>query len=100
MKHNTPAKILLIPSQLLYLSVSCYLSMMWAFAFFSIPYPEKHIRFPHGLPTTILLVDPLWAYRVNQLLDTIRLGSPTTPADILSCVSYIHNHLCMTYPAI
>lgn len=48
----TPAKSGHIPTQLLYLSVSCYLSNLWAFAFFSILYPEKNIRLPHGHPTT------------------------------------------------
>ena len=28
------------------------LSIEWAFAFFSIPYPEKNIRLPYGHPTT------------------------------------------------
>lgn len=67
--------------------------MMWAFAFFSIPYPEKNIRFPHGHPTTHMC-GQFWAYQVNQLLDTIRLGSPITPTGI-RVVSYIHASLIM-----
>ena len=61
--------------------------MMWAFAFFNILYPEKNIRFPHGHPTTSS--GQFWAYQVNQLLDTIRLGSPITPTG-MRVVSYIH----------
>ena len=38
--------------------------LMWAFAFFSILYPEKNIRLPHGYPTTswewAILDLPLW----------------------------------------
>ena len=81
---RTPAKSQLIPTQLLNLSVSCYLSIiLWAFAFFSILYPEKNIRFPHGHPTTQIKCGQIWAYQVSQLLDTIRLGSPSTPTGIM-----------------
>ena len=47
----TPAKSGHIPHSY-NLSVSCYLSNLWAFAFFSILYPEKNIRLPHGYPST------------------------------------------------
>ena len=83
----TPAKSGHIPTQLLYLSVSCYLSIMWAFAFFSILYPEKNTRFPHGHPTTSRS-GQFWTYQVDQLLDTIRLGSPSTPVGIVGCDLY------------
>ena len=69
------------------LSVSCYLSIMWAFAFFSILYPEKNIRFPHGHPTTSKS-GQFWTYQVDQLLETIRLGSPSTPVGIMGCDLY------------
>jgi len=58
---------------------------MWALAFFSILYPEKNIRLPHGHPTIQHQYGQIRAYRVNQLLDTIRLGSPTTPTGIAGC---------------
>ena len=29
-----------------------------------------------------------WTYQVDQLLDTIRLGSPITPTDIMGCDLY------------
>ena len=60
---------------------------MWAFAFFSIPYLEKNIRFPYGHPTTIQS-GQIQAYQVDQLLDTTGLDSQTTPADITGCDLY------------
>ena len=48
-----------------------------------------NIRFPHGHPTTFV-GGQIWAYRVNQLLDTIRLGFPNTPTEYYWVVTYIH----------
>ena len=84
MKHNTPAKSLPIPHSYYICQFTAIFRLMWAFAFFSIPYPEKNIRLPHGHPTTYKC-GQFWAYRVNQLLDTIRLGSPSTPTGIVGC---------------
>ena len=61
--------------------------LMWAFAFFSILYPEKNIRFPHSHPTTSRS-GQFWTYQVDQLLETIRLGSPSTPVGIMGCDLY------------
>ena len=49
----TPAKILLIPHSYYICQFPAIFRLMWAFAFFSILYPEKNIRLPHGHPTTL-----------------------------------------------
>ena len=80
-------KVSLSHTVIIFVSLLIIFRLKRAFASFSIPYPEKNIRFPHGHPTTSS--GQFWAYQVNQLLDTIRLGSPITPTG-MRVVSYIH----------
>ena len=80
-------KVSLSHTVIIFVSLLIIFRLKRAFAFFSIPYPKKNIRFPHGHPTTSS--GQFWAYQVNQLLDTIRLGSPITPTGI-RVVTYIH----------
>ena len=80
-------KVSLSHTVIIFVSLLIIFRLKRAFASFSIPYPEKNIRFHHGHPTTSS--GQFWAYQVNQLLDTIRLGSPITPTG-MRVVSYIH----------
>ena len=81
-------KVSISHTVIIFVSLLIIFRLKRAFASFSIPYPEKNIRFPHGHPTT-RMCGHFRAYQVNQLLDTIRLGSPITPTGI-RVVSYIH----------
>lgn len=81
-------KVSLSHTVIIFVSLLIIFRLKRAFASFSIPYPEKNIRLPHGHPTT-RMCGHFRAYQVNQLLDTIRLGSPITPTGI-RVVSYIH----------
>ena len=81
-------KVSLSHTVIIFVSLLIIFRLKRAFASFSIPYPEKNIRLPHGHPTT-RMCGHFRAYQVNQLLDTIRLGSPITPTGI-RVVTYIH----------
>ena len=81
-------KVCISHTVIIFVSLLIIFRLKRAFASFSIPYPEKNIRLPHGHPTT-RMCGHFRAYQVNQLLDTIRLGSPITPTGI-RVVSYIH----------
>ena len=81
-------KVSLSYTVIIFVSLLIIFRLKRVFASFSIPYPEKNIRLPHGHPTT-RMCGHFRAYQVNQLLDTIRLGSPITPTGI-RVVSYIH----------
>ena len=81
-------KVCISHTVIIFVSLLIIFRLKRAFASFSIPYPEKNIRFPHGHPTT-RMCGHFRAYQVNQLLDTIRLGSPITPTG-MRIVSYIH----------
>ena len=81
-------KVSISHTVIIFVSLLIIFRLKRAFASFSIPYPEKNIRFPHGHPTTHMC-GHFRAYQVNQLLDTIRLGSPITPTGI-RVVTYIH----------
>lgn len=81
-------KVSISHTVIIFVSLLIIFRLKRAFASFSIPYPEKNIRLPHGHPTT-RMCGHFRAYQVNQLLDTIRLGSPITPTGI-RVVSYIH----------
>ena len=81
-------KVSLSHTVIIFVSLLIIFRLKRAFASFSIPYPEKNIRLPHGHPTT-RMCGHFRAYQVNQLLDTIRLGSPITPTG-MRIVSYIH----------
>lgn len=81
-------KVSISHTVIIFVSLLIIFRLKRAFASFSIPYPEKNIRLPHGHPTT-RMCGHFRAYQVNQLLDTIRLGSPITPTGI-RVVTYIH----------
>ena len=81
-------KVSISHTVIIFVSLLIIFRLKRAFASFSIPYPEKNIRLPHGHPTT-RMCGHFRAYQINQLLDTIRLGSPITPTGI-RVVSYIH----------
>ena len=81
-------KVSISHTVIIFVSLLIIFRLKRAFASFSIPYPEKNIRLSHGHPTT-RMCGHFRAYQVNQLLDTIRLGSPITPTGI-RVVSYIH----------
>ena len=81
-------KVSLSHTVIIFVSLLIIFRLKRAFASFSIPYPEKNIRLPHGHPT-MRMCGHFRAYQVNQLLDTIRLGSPITPTG-MRIVSYIH----------
>ena len=81
-------KVSISHTVIIFVSLLIIFRLKRAFASFSIPYPEKNIRLPHGHPTT-RMCGHFRAYQVNQLLDTIRLGSPITPTG-MRVVSYIH----------
>ena len=81
-------KVSLSYTVIIFVSLLIIFRLKRVFASFSIPYPEKNIRLPHGHPTT-RMCGHFRAYQVNQLLDTIRLGSPITPTG-MRVVSYIH----------
>ena len=81
-------KVCISHTVIIFVSLLIIFRLKRAFASFSIPYPEKNIRLPHGHPTT-RMCGHFRAYQVNQLLDTIRLGSPITPTG-MRVVSYIH----------
>lgn len=81
-------KVSLSHTVIIFVSLLIIFRLKRAFASFSIPYPKKNIRLPYGHPTT-RMCGHFRAYQVNQLLDTIRLGSPITPTGI-RVVSYIH----------
>ena len=52
------------------------------------PIPRKEHQIPSRSPYHPFLDGQIWVYQVNHLLDTIRLGSPITPACIW-VVTYI-----------
>ena len=54
----------IIPIVIIIFVMSCYLSIMVVFAFFSISYSENNIRFPHGYSTS-LKMDKIMTYQID-----------------------------------